>query len=222
MARRQELLHEQETPGRQPTPPLRLASPADGLIQHGSAEPTRSAGRGTGTAGPSPAHAARTRRARPERHGLHRHAARHRRSRGSHNSLLHVATSQPLVEVQRMPLWRSTVLALACLVFVLGIASGVMVGAGHLIHLLSPDKRFDIFYALHRPIVRWSLVALCVLWLLPPHPWATRLIGVPAPGTSSAPRRGAHVRAEGTITVISLHLGPTARTRAAGRKGSRR
>jgi hypothetical protein len=102
-----------------------------------------------------------------------------------------------------MPLWKSTMLALVSLVFVLGIASGVMIGAGHLIHLVNPTKRFDIFYALHSGIVRWSLLAVCMLWLLPPHPWATRLVEAPGRDVTANLVNGAHVRAYGRIAEIS-------------------
>jgi len=73
-------------------------------------------------------------------------------------------------------MWRSTLLALATLIFVLGIAVAVMLGVGHLLHVLFPAKHFDVFYALHRPVVRWCLIAVSALWLLPPHPWARRLV----------------------------------------------
>lgn len=118
-----------------------------------------------------------------------------------------------------MPLWKSSALALGSLVFVLAIAFGVMIGAGHLIHVLNPAKRFDIFYALHKGFVRWSLLAVCVLWLLPPHPWATRLVEVTGRDSTPERSRGAHVRAGGTITEISRYQAPDPLPRASGRRG---
>ncbi|MGH8980133.1 MAG: hypothetical protein ACRDWE_03785 [Acidimicrobiales bacterium] len=98
----------------------------------------------------------------------------HRRGRTQHRRA--DASSSSLVYVERMPVRRSTLLAIGSLVFVLGIAFGVMTGLGQLVHVLNPAKHFDIFYALHKEYVVASLIAACLLWLLPPHPWAKRLV----------------------------------------------
>jgi len=81
-----------------------------------------------------------------------------------------------LVAVRRMPVWKSSLLALAGLVFVLGIALGEMTGVGQLLHALNPARHFDIFFALHQQLVVGSLIGVSLLWLLPPHPWAKRVV----------------------------------------------
>lgn len=128
-------------------------------------------------------------RARHQPRAVRRHRALHRRRRWSGGRrLARVEVAPAIVPVERLPLWATTLLAMVSLVFVLGIAGGVMVGAGHLIHVLEPAKRFDVFYLLHESLVEWSLAAACVLWLLPPHRWATRLIERPARGAPEATR----------------------------------
>jgi hypothetical protein len=67
----------------------------------------------------------------------------------------------------------STVLAIVSLVFVLAVALGSMLVSAAILHAVSPDRRFDAFRALHEPLVVGLLFGLGVLWLLPPHPWAT-------------------------------------------------
>lgn len=78
---------------------------------------------------------------------------------------------------ERMPLWKSSLVALGGLVLVAGIAFGVLTGVGAILHAVNPAKHFDTFYVLHNEIVVGTLIALSLLWLLPPHPWAKRLIG---------------------------------------------
>jgi hypothetical protein len=68
----------------------------------------------------------------------------------------------------------STVLAIVSLVFVSAVAIGSMLASTAILHLLSPDRRFDTFRALHEPLVVGLLFGLAVLWPLPPHPWAVK------------------------------------------------
>lgn len=82
-----------------------------------------------------------------------------------------------LVRVRRMPLWQSSLSALVGLVFVLGVAVGEMAIGGSLIHaFIDPARRFDVFSALHDQLVMGCLMGVSLLWLLPPHPWAKRLV----------------------------------------------
>ena len=111
-----------------------------------------------------------------------------------------------LVAVRRMPVWKSSLLALAGLVFVLGLAWGEMAGVGQLLHALNPARHFDIFYALHQQLVVGSLIGVSLLWLLPPHRWAKRVVEAtdrepPADVVGEAGARGLKV------TVLSLYKG---------------
>ena len=65
----------------------------------------------------------------------------------------------------------STALAIVSLVFVSAVALGSMLASTAVLHLISPDRRFDDFRAFHEPLVVGLLFGLGVLWLLPPHPW---------------------------------------------------
>lgn len=247
MAQRQEMLDGGS--GDHRSTRLRLASPGDAVdsvVADAPREPAAPAGTelGTATSPSARSPSARSPIPSPGRHrrrGLHRRHARHRRRRPSRpeNGARHdhhqrqqggrhalggtrVARTQPLVRVQRMSPWKSTLLAVVSLVFVLGIALGVMVGAGHLIHLVDPKKHFDIFYTLHEGIVRWSLVAICILWLLPPHPWATRLIEVPDHEAAAEPEEEACTHGVVVRTPRTSHLGAGPASPARGRRGGRR
>jgi len=46
-----------------------------------------------------------------------------------------------------------------------------MLGSSALAAHLSPSHHFDVFRAFHEPLVVVLLIALSVLWVLPPHPW---------------------------------------------------
>ena len=78
----------------------------------------------------------------------------------------------PQVPGERMGLVASTALAVVSLVFVSAVALGSMLGSAGILHVVSPERRFDAFRALHEPLVVGLLFGLGVLWLLPPHPWA--------------------------------------------------
>jgi len=73
-----------------------------------------------------------------------------------------------------MGFFASTALAVVSLVFVSVVAVGSMLASTAILRLISPDRRFDTFRALHEPLVVGLLLGLAVLWLLPPHPWAVK------------------------------------------------
>ena len=64
-----------------------------------------------------------------------------------------------------------SLIALANLVLVVGVALLVMALGGVLLHSVTPDRSLDIFRALHEQIVVGVLFGLSIFWLLPPHPW---------------------------------------------------
>ncbi|MGH8981244.1 MAG: hypothetical protein ACRDWE_09530, partial [Acidimicrobiales bacterium] len=79
-------------------------------------------------------------------------------------------------EVRRMPVWQSTLVALGSLVILLGVALAVMIGVGAILHAVNPARNFDVFYVFHNGIVVACLIGVSLLWLLPPHPWAKKLV----------------------------------------------
>ncbi len=83
--------------------------------------------------------------------------ARHRsrRNRGAHGPT-------PQVPEERMGFFASTVLAVVSLVFVAVVALGSMLASAAILHLISPDRRFDTFRAFHEPLVIGVLlVSVC-------------------------------------------------------------
>jgi hypothetical protein len=97
------------------------------------------------------------------------HLASHRsrRSRTAHSG-------SPQIPTERMGFLASTGLAVVSLVFVSVVAFGSMLVSAAILHLVSPDRRFDTFRAFHEPLVFGVLFGLAVFWLLPPHPWAAQ------------------------------------------------
>lgn len=81
----------------------------------------------------------------------------------------------PAPEV-RLKRWQSTLIAFGTLILVYGIAFGVTAIGGVVIHAFDPARHVDIFAALHNMWVVGVLLGITVLWLLPPHPWARRVI----------------------------------------------
>jgi hypothetical protein len=73
-----------------------------------------------------------------------------------------------------MGFFTSTALAVVSLVFVSVVAFSSMLVSAAILHLVSPDRRFDTFRAFHEPLVFGVLFGLAVFWLLPPHPWAVQ------------------------------------------------
>ena len=84
----------------------------------------------------------------------------------------------------RMPRWQSSLIALGTLVLVFGLGILVMLAGGAVIHALKPTRHVDIFAAFHNQWVVGILLGIAVLWLLPPHPWAKRLV---APSSQEQP-----------------------------------
>ncbi len=66
---------------------------------------------------------------------------------------------------------RGTLFAFITLLYVMGAAVGTLVLGGVLLHSITPQRTFDIFYALHKQFVVGTLLGLAIFWLLPPHPW---------------------------------------------------
>ena len=91
-----------------------------------------------------------------------------------HRSRRYRTAHPPQVSEERMGFFASTALAIVSLVFVSAVALGSMLASTAVLHLVSPDRRFDAFRALHEPLVVGLLFGLAVLWLLPPHPWAVK------------------------------------------------
>ena len=67
-------------------------------------------------------------------------------------------------------------LAVGSLVLVYGLALGVMLLGGAVLHAVDPARRIDIFAALHHWWVVGPLLGIGLLWLLPPYPWAKWLV----------------------------------------------
>ncbi len=115
----------------------------------------------------------------------------------------------------RLTRWQSFGLAAGSLVLVYGLGILVMLGGGAVIHALKPTRHVDIFAALHDQWVVGILLGIAVLWLLPPHPWAKRLV---APSSQEQPAEAG--RSEdgggGASTVQSEAPGPGPSTRPAG------
>lgn len=93
-----------------------------------------------------------------------------------HRSRRYRSAHSPAQQVpeERMGFFASTALAVVSLVFVSVVALGSMLVSAAILHLVSPDRRFDTFRALHEPQVIGLLFGLGVLWLLPPYPWAVK------------------------------------------------
>jgi len=88
---------------------------------------------------------------------------------------VHGATSPAMPDGLQSTLPRRTFqnffFAIACLVLVAALAFGTMLGVAALIEHFEPTHRFDIYLALHKPLVLGLLTGLSVLWVLPPYPW---------------------------------------------------
>ena len=84
------------------------------------------------------------------------------------------------VEV-RLSRWQSALVALGSLLLVYGFGFCVMLAGGAVIHALQPARHLDIYAALHHWWVVGPLLGIAVLWLLPPHPWAKRVLAPVSP-----------------------------------------
>lgn len=115
------------------------------------------------------------------------------------------------VEV-RLPRWQSFLIAVGSLVLVFGIGLGVTVAGGAVVHAFDPSRHVNSFAALHNAWVVGILLGITVLWLLPPYPWAKRVV---ASGSREQPADiagGAGDGDEGLVTV-RLETGPGAAPR---------
>ena len=84
-------------------------------------------------------------------------------------------------------------LATSSLVLIASIAVLTQVLATSLLNHLDHSRHIDAFGGLHNPIVDMFLIALAVIWILPPHPWGKGILGrniesaTPPAGTNGAP-----------------------------------
>ena len=97
------------------------------------------------------------------------------------------------VEV-RLKRWQSFGLAVGSLVLVYGLALAVMLAGGAVLRAVDPARRIDIFAALHHWWVVGVLLGITVLWLLPPHPWAKRIV---ASGSQEQPAQAGRTEGGG-------------------------
>ena len=109
----------------------------------------------------------------------------------------------------RLKRWQSFGLAVGSLVLVYGLGLVVMLAGGAVIHAVKPTRHVDIFAALHNRWVDGALLGIALLWLLPPHPWAKRVI---ASGSQEQPARAGWTEdgGGGASTVRSDVPGPGA------------
>ena len=84
----------------------------------------------------------------------------------------------PLAATREVRLTRRQgfLLALGSLAIIYGLALGVMLLGGVVVHAISPARHIDIFAALHHWWVVGPLLGIAVLWLVPPYPWAKWLV----------------------------------------------
>jgi hypothetical protein len=100
-------------------------------------------------------------------------------------------------------------LALGSLVLVYGLGLVVLLAGGTVIHALDPARRVDIFAAFHTEWVVGILLGIAVLWLVPPHPWAKRVV---APASQEQPAQAGRTEdgGGGAFTVQVHQPGPDA------------
>ena len=106
-------------------------------------------------------------------------------------------------------------LAIASLVLVYGLGLVVMLAGGAVIHAVDPAKHVDSFAAFHNRWVVGALLGITALWLLPPYPWAKRVI---APGSQEQPAQAGRTEdgGGGAFAVRSDVPGPGAVHRPGG------
>ena len=115
----------------------------------------------------------------------------------------------------RLSRWQSFGLAVGSLVLVYGLALVVMLAGGAVLRAVDPARRIDIFAALHHWWVVGVLLGITVLWLLPPHPWAKRVV---ASGSQEQPAQAGRTEGGGggASTARSDVPGPGAVPRPGG------
>lgn len=127
-----------------------------------------------------------------------------------HDVVAASTTADPAPETGevRFTRWQSGLIAICTLVVIYGICLGVMLAGGAVAHALDPTKQVDIFAALHNQWVVGVLLGASVLWLLPPHPWAKRVV---ASGPREQPVQTAGRTEDGGDSVATAQLeGPEA------------
>ena len=85
-------------------------------------------------------------------------------------------SEQPANAGVRLKRWQSFGIAVGSLVVIYGLGICVMLAGGVVIHTLKPTRHIDIVAAFHNAWVVGILLGIAVLWLLPPHPWAKRVV----------------------------------------------
>jgi hypothetical protein len=118
------------------------------------------------------------------------------------------ATDDPVpaaAKVRRKPS-ESFLIAVGSLVLVYGVALGVMVAGGAIVHAFDPSRHVNVFAALHNWWVDGALIGVTALWLLPPYPWGKRTVAAHSP---KQPDRAAVAREEGDagVTGVSRYEG---------------
>jgi hypothetical protein len=122
-------------------------------------------------------------------HGRHVAVATDESVPGVHRERAHRTTHSSAASVERMGFIASTSLAVVGLVFVAAVALGSTLASAAILHVISPNRRFDAFRAIHEPLVVAVLFGLGVLWILPPHSWAVK-------SAESEPQKQRHIRAQ--------------------------
>ena len=108
----------------------------------------------------------------------------------------------PETEV-RLARWQSFLIAVGSLVLVFGFGLVVMLAGGAVVHDVDPGRHMDTFAAFHNPWIVSILLGIAVLWLLPPHPWAKRVV---APSSQEQPAASAGGTEDGSGGTDTVHL----------------
>ena len=85
-------------------------------------------------------------------------------------------SAQPAKAELRPERWQSFGIAVGSLAVISGLGICVMLLGGVVIHAVKPTRHVDIFAAFHNAWVVGVLLGIAVLWLLPPYPWAKRVV----------------------------------------------
>lgn len=126
----------------------------------------------------------------------------------------HIATETDQLRLRR---WQSALIAIGSLVVIYAVGVGVMLAGGAVIHAIQPAKHVDIFAALHSQWVVGILLGISVLWLLPPHPWAKRVV---ATGSREEPAQTAGRTEDGGDSVATIQFAMSGRDPSTGQLGT--